>query len=291
MKTIDMNNIEFSPIYDGAIGLTKEKTCVYPALEPVINKLAALNPLWIFKITNVERFDRDNYRATAFKVYQDGEELGVIRKFIEKQDSVTVEISNDRIGKGMVRRNGYRTQNANKAILKAKKMFAKQNVKELIEKALETAGNVVGNQVFERNRKISLSKDYIHQHAVAYVMNEGYQLFLEFVKTTYPQSEQTKFYVSMEQGQTAEVEMLTIEKVKDKLGTDKTALIIKDGGKYVVKLGSDVQMYDDTTLPENLRAKLGMLKLVEKEHFISNVGCRVSDEVFVLIVEPNIVSQ
>jgi hypothetical protein len=34
-----------------------------------------------------------------------------------------------------------------------------------------------------------------------------------------------------------------------------------------------------------LRGKLGMLKLVEKEQMVTGIGCRVNDEIFVLILE------
>jgi hypothetical protein len=53
----------------------------------------------------------------------------------------------------------------------------------------------------------------------------------------------------------------------------------------MVKIGQDVQIYDDNTLPESMRGKLGMLKLVEAEHFISSVGCRINDEIFVVLTE------
>jgi hypothetical protein len=61
--------------------------------------------------------------------------------------------------------------------------------------------------------------------------------------------------------------------------------VVKDGGKYLVKVGDDVQLYDDNSLPEIMRGRLGMLKLVEAEYFIEGVGCRVNDEVFVVLMD------
>jgi hypothetical protein len=46
-----------------------------------------------------------------------------------------------------------------------------------------------------------------------------------------------------------------------------------------------VDLFDDNTLPDWMRGKLGMLKLVAVEQFVSDTGCRVNDETFVLIVE------
>ena len=80
-------------------------------------------------------------------------------------------------------------------------------------------------------------------------------------------------------------EMLTIETIRQRFAKEETALVIKDSGKYLVKVRDNVQLYDDNTLPHEMRSKLGMLKLVEAETFLSNVGCRVNDEVFVLLLD------
>jgi hypothetical protein len=39
------------------------------------------------------------------------------------------------------------------------------------------------------------------------------------------------------------------------------------------------------TLPVELRGKLGMLKLVDNEAMVTGIGCRVSNEIFVLLME------
>ena len=44
-------------------------------------------------------------------------------------------------------------------------------------------------------------------------------------------------------------------------------------------------MMDDTTLPHHMKAKLGMLKLVDDKHFISNIGGKYTADVFVLAPE------
>jgi hypothetical protein len=100
-----------------------------------------------------------------------------------------------------------------------------------------------------------------------------------------PEHEKKPMLKKLEQTGKHKQDMLTIESIKEKFGSEHTALIIKDEGKYMVKIGQDVQIYDDNTLPEHMRGKLGMLKLVEAEHFISNIGCRINDEIFVVLTE------
>jgi hypothetical protein len=82
----------------------------------------------------------------------------------------------------------------------------------------------------------------------------------------------------------AEAEMLTVTDIESKFKSDKgTSLVLLSSGKYLVKTGDDIQLYDDNTLPLDMRGKLGMLKLVEPEQMIEGVGCRATTEVFVLL--------
>jgi hypothetical protein len=82
----------------------------------------------------------------------------------------------------------------------------------------------------------------------------------------------------------AEAEMLTVTDIESKFKSDKgTSLVLLSNGKYVVKTGDEVQLYDDNTLPVEMRGKLGMLKLVEPEQMIEGVGCRATTEIFVLL--------
>jgi hypothetical protein len=80
-------------------------------------------------------------------------------------------------------------------------------------------------------------------------------------------------------------DMVTIEETTKAFQSKKTALIVLADGKYIVKIRDNVQLYDDVTLPHELRGKLGMLKLVEKGAMVTGIGCRVSDEIFVVLTD------
>ena len=89
----------------------------------------------------------------------------------------------------------------------------------------------------------------------------------------------------MEKVELLDTEMKTIERVQEDFTKNKTALVVKDLGKYLVKIGDNVELYDDNTLPLDMRMKMGMLKLVEDEQYLTEVGCKVTSEIFVLLVD------
>jgi tricorn protease-like protein len=116
-------------------------------------------------------------------------------------------------------------------------------------------------------------------------MGKGHDMFLEYIdKEAQPQ---VKHNVTTHMGklEVLDTEMKTIERVQEDFGKNKTALVVKDSGKYLVKIGDNVDLYDDNTLPQDMRMKVGMLKLVEDEQYLTDVGCKVTSEIFVLLVD------
>lgn len=287
MNTLELNNVELSTkVAKNAKESTRELKGVDKLIDPVVQRLAVLNPLWRFVVESVtydNSTDPQSLKATDFKVMEAGEELGSISKEYHGRDYV-IQISNERISEGRMRRGGYKTKDADKAILKAKKMFFKLKPSERVDKARKDASGVIQHQSRRKDREKHDHATTIQTAAHKFIMGTGFSLFLEHIKTM-AESEQIKIYKAQAEYERISEEMLTIEKVKSQFENGKTALVIKDDGKYLVKIGDAIQLYDDNTLPNDMRGKLGMLKLVEAEAFVSNTGCRINDEVFVLVVE------
>jgi len=144
MNTLSLSNIVVGE--DLQKSLDKEGlklTGVYSMLDPVVSRLASLNPLWTFVINSSGLGTGSNRVASGFSVKLDGEELGTIGLSYMGQRGKVIAICNDRIGKGRQRSDSYRTVDADKAILMAKKMFGKMNPNERIQKAKDAAERVV----------------------------------------------------------------------------------------------------------------------------------------------------
>jgi hypothetical protein len=287
MNTLELNNVEISTKGAKSIKDTgRELKSVDKLIDPVVQRLAVLNPLWRFVVESVtydNSTEPQSLKATDFQVMEAGEVLGTISKEYHGRNYV-IQISNERISKDRTRRGGYRTADADKAILKAKKMFFKLKPNERIEKAVKDASSVMSQQSRRKDREKNEHESNVRTAAYKFIMGTGFPVFLEHIKTL-AESEQIKINKARTENDRIGVEMLTIEKIRSQFEDGKTALVIKDGGKYLVKIGDKIDLFDDNTLPDDMRGKLGMLKLVEAEQFVSDTGCRINDEVFVLVVE------
>ncbi len=258
---------------------------VYAMLDPVVSRLASLNPLWTFVINNSGHSTGSNRVATGFMVKLDGEELGSIGLSYMGQRGKVIAICNDRIGKGRQRSDSYRTVDADKAVLMAKKMFGKMNPSERIQKAKDAAERIVSRASWNKERERTQHQANVKNEMLAWAETKGHAMFLEYLKAEAIPSLRHKVTTSMEKVELLDTEMKTIERVQEEFTKNKTALVVKDLGKYLVKIGDNVELYDDNTLPVDMRMKMGMLKLVEDEQYLTDVGCKVTSEIFVLLVD------
>lgn len=251
-----------------------QKPHVHKTISKIIFDLAIEKPLWIFTAKGVAHNGVDRFVVT-----QDGEELGEISR-VWYRGNESIALSNDRIGAKRERSNSYRTADATKALLTAKKMFLRKNSSELVKESKKKAHDVLRSAKWDKERAIRNDESNVHDAQQKYVQGAGYAMFIEHTKNR----NDTNTLKSLENVDTYRSEMVSIESIQSKFDNDETALIVRTDGKYLVLIGEDANIYDDQGLPNNIRGKLAMLKLVEKEHIVTDMGCRVSDEVFVVVL-------
>jgi hypothetical protein len=258
---------------------------VYGMLDPVISRLASLNPLWTFVIVSSTHDSGINRVASGFVVKLDGEELGAIGMSYMGQKGRVIAITNDRIGKGRQRSDSYRTSDADKAILMAKKMFGKMNPNERINKAKDLAERVVTRASWNKERERTNSQSKVQSELLLWALGKGNAMFLEYIEKEATLTVKQNVLTNMEKVNALDIEMKTIERVQKDFGDSKTALVVKDLGNYLVKIGDKVDLYEDNTLPQDICMKMGMLKLVQDEEYLTDIGCRVTSEIFVLLMD------
>jgi len=283
MNAMEFINVVISEKLQRERGIPKTDYKLYSSMKVVVAKLAPLHPMWKFEVTEANNFSGHGPDVLKVQISEYGEALGTIARQWHGQE-YHMFIANDRINAKMLRGSAYKTTSPEKAIAKIKKTFSRPSINERVTKSLHRAETFLLNQTNLRAREEREVKAPIHNAAVAYIMGEGWPLLLAHVETL-PINERDKILKNIQERDRLKDEMLTIESVQSKFNDKKTALVIKDAGKYVVKIGDTVQIYDDNSLPVNLRGGIGLLKLVDVEHFLTDIGCRVNEEVFIVLVK------
>lgn len=271
-KVLSANNVKIHPELGKDI-----VTNVHFKLHPVMTKLVQLYPLWIFMATQ-----RRGESASGFKIYSEGEILGHVSLY-SRGGSNSILVSNERIASARKRSSGYSTENPDKAVAMVKKMFSKGSIDERIAKAQELAGTTITNLVFQKSRELRKPTDELEKENVGLMNSEaGAKFFMDYVLALEP-TKRNAMLSLIEKKHELKMDMVSIEEIKRQFDDCKTALVIKESGRYIVRGEDTTQIYNDEQLPHWMRVKLGLLKLVDVNYSVANVGCKVSDEVFILL--------
>jgi len=273
--------------YVSVNSVAKDKVLAHPMLEPVISKLAMLYPLWKFEGSGHHSLSHQGVvYLTVFTVSCDGEPLGVIARRYEGRD-YQICVTNDRIKAKLERTNYYKTLSADKAIAKVKKMFGPNDTQEVARIARSKAASVAQDAEWSKNRELGGAEEIVQRAAKKYVMGAGFETFMAYVKDHYPAQEYELLVTKHEVAERARTELTTINATKRVISTQKKgAVVTRRGSTYVVEHSDKVEICDDNTLPEWIRSRIGMLKLIEPAQFVSDLGMRASETVFVLIEPP-----
>ena len=247
-------------------------------LHSVIKKLATDKPLWEFIGSGTS-----SSQLSVFTIEKDGEKLGEIGMDWRARGAC-VYAKNKRIADKLTRSDRYKTTDVDKVVLKVKKMFGSMSTNERIAESALKAAQAIQLASSSKWSEVRGVEVHIERVGNQYVMEDGYATFIAWLHTQTSQKAKDTL-VAIDNKVRLGIEMLTIEKVRDHLNGGKAVLVIRDGEKYIVKMGDKVDLYDDNTLPQEMRGKLGMLKLVEDGQFVTDTGCRVNAETFVLVLE------
>lgn len=256
-------------------------------LNEIMWKVVTENPTWEFRVgtsrnevaRKIEDRSITDVRVNRFEVYKDGEQIGTIARNYRSSrmgSDYVFAISSNGIKNERERNSDYCTKDAKKALAAIKKTFSNKSMAERVNESLDVAKRVIYN---ERNSKAHTVDKYRYRLT---------PLMMEFALTVMQKEFEAYAQVNSASNTLAEyhnanLEMLTVDEINNKFDNGGTSLVLLLNGKYVVKTGDKIDMYDDNTLPVEIRGKLGMLKLVEPEQMIEGVGCRATTEVFVLM--------
>jgi len=275
MNIFEFNNVTLSPEVVKQ-GYVKGSLNAHTLLKQTIVKLAPMYPLWQFVVPRVNMGDE----VSMFEVMTNGQKLGSITRMYHGRDYV-IAVGNHRISENRTRGSEYKTKDVDKAVLKVKKTFFPRNPNELLSEAHKEADRFLNQQENGKQRALNKHEYSINTVMMEYVKGAGHAAFLTYVNNMEPRV-RDRVLNDIEGEKELRMEVKSIEEIRRQFEKQIAALIVRDSGKYLVRIDDNVQIYDDNTLPESMKRNLGMLKLVDAGFFLSGVGCRVNDEVFVV---------
>jgi hypothetical protein len=130
------------------------------------------------------------------------------------------------------------------------------------------------------SRRIHTVQDKLKPYLHAFALQNRREEFAESLRG-YPNAEEALKIME----QTA-IELDVATKVQMQYDANQYVIVVISDSKYVTRFADQsINIYDDGNFPEDLRGKLGLLKLVSTGQMVDNIGARIDTQTFVLLKE------
>jgi hypothetical protein len=253
-------------------GLNPVTLSIRHGMLQFLEALAAKRPLWRFEARTAELYTGF---VISFDVYHNAENLGyVMHELGYKNGSSTktdkYKIFNHRISDKLDRRDHKTTTNIATAISTVLKEFGVKSTSELIVAAKAEVNKIADRFVSEKFSVFSSRQWDVREHLMDTFLNDP-----EMFKACswYEKYGEPCLRSHIKASMMSEVKI----KVRD---LDGGKIVIQRGDTYIVVDNVNNASYTHQTLPYDIRSKLGMLKMVESDKFIANVGFKSDQECF-----------
>jgi len=257
------------------------------SLQELIEPLALKHPEWRFEPSETTRHntssnDKMSLVVTRFDVYFNRECLGWVgreRNYTRAED--TYVIYNERIEKSMQRGRSTKTGKLDKALRIVEKTFSPAKHDEVFDKLITQARSHLAGHVRSKEN-ITDRLWRMHYEEIRSYMLTRWDEFVALVPSAKQSSDISKYPEYVNEAN------LVRQMYNDAIHSDCMYYnIVISGSSYLVKHNDKLSIHDAQTLPEGIRGKLGILKLVEDGQAVEGMGFRANENVYFVVGENN----
>jgi len=280
-----LNDIDFDYPDLGLPNLVwaKEKTRTYNKRMQISAKLAPLAfeaakkfPRW--KFVGSDNWEYPDYLdITRFTVYENREKIGNISTTQTRQGTKYV-IGNERIKKTRKRGNYAETGDLKKALkLMAKSFGGKTNAEKLDAADGRLSGYLHGGNT-ARVSAYCGAMQHVYRHLDDYILANLEEVSAAAIAAGAKPSAINNIPQMKE-------DYDTTKQIAEAYSTHKGSLVLLNGRDYLVREGEDESplILSSEQLPSDLKGKIGLLKLLEDNHFMKDVGYRLDATTFFIV--------
>jgi hypothetical protein len=236
-------------------------------MEAVVKEIARKHPDWIIASSATE----EARRFTVYHKNNPSTPLGHINedyKYVRGERRKLYLIENWRINEIRQRGTGVQTGKPREALKAVEKYFFPLTDKENIEEAFRTAHHLVHTELSDARSNLDANIRKLHQPMMTFT-RKHWDTFVSMLND----NDRGEALSLLKHQQLANEAKALYNDVENK----KCLTVYLSNGKYTVQQGEVLQDYESDTLPEHIRTKVGLLKLVEEKQVVPEVGVRVGN--------------
>lgn len=256
---------------------------VAPQIKPFIMEAAMKYPEWTFytkQFASISDVDKSYRHFMEFEIYLGSESLGNLSYHNNRKGEIVYVLENKRINDIRERGRGAKTKDLNKAIKLLSKFYGAMTTFELIK---------------DRMTKTTHELNSVH-YTVEREFNERFQalkpFFMEYLMENWERIREVAAKGGAKEGlleatPVAYAEFRVVDKIREAWSRNKGYIVLLQGNDYVVydhANKTNPEIKDSSGLPEWMRRSIGLLKLIEPDHCLKDVGYKIDNMSFFLLL-------
>jgi hypothetical protein len=254
-------------------------------IQPLIEKLALKRPEWRFVASHGSFHSRDDadlildFEVKDFQVLDKREVLGAVElgSYSWKSKLHSFNIGNHRTSAELARASAFKTTNVDKAVKLVLKHFGAKDDRELYDQAYMNGVEKLSSQAREKSNMVRRLWSSNDDKAFAFIMGHWDKFLMSITDVR-----EREALRRLPEIQEESLLLTTLYKTGTSPGGDAYTicqqgdyyLMTNNGGVLEKKLGDE--------LPNNVRHKLGILKLVKDGQAVSDIGFRANETTFMV---------
>lgn len=250
-----------------------EKIDVYEDMIPFIDALAVKYPHWEFRTNGIKYSGVDNeiVKSNSFKVFNDENprvEVGEVKssyKYINGVRHTSYVVFNQRLAHDRERGHCLETTKLHVAMKAVHKYFNPPPVVEILEHVL-TRGVGQYNHAVAHKERLARNTEHVLAMDKERFIKDNWEMFKSSLSPTML-STANKYKEEFDEY----IRLFNVQRNNYHL-----AVVIQNN-EYVVSCNDKITTYDVNTIPIDLKAQIGLLKLMEEGDVLEGVGVRTKD--------------
>jgi len=264
---------------------TKLDIEVNPFMAALIDVIAVKYPMWEFQLYDARKVDFNTMHANYFKVFNGAnprEHIGNIslgKKYrSDGEDSNVYIIGGKRVAAKRERGTAVETKHVKVAIKAIDKYFTPAPWDERLDAVYDEGAHIIHMAESDAGRQLR-HLDQKLDKAVHKFVTDNWSSFLSMLN---PKEHE----VAESRVESNRVHQELSKLHHEALNKRNMLTLIIEGDKYVVHSINGVSTYSSEQLPEEVRMKIGMLKLAELRDVITGIGTRTNAGYLIVLDQP-----
>jgi hypothetical protein len=283
-----LNDIDFDFVDFGIPNLGWAKSKATPPSKPVAltMKLAPLAyeaakkfPKWVFMGAPQWGYD-DRLEVGNLHVYENREKIGTLSTNNTRTGTKYV-ITNDRIKQTCKRGDAMQTADIKKALKLMAKTFGGKTIEEKSRAAYDKLASAIGSSHTAKQMDYNNAVSALLRHLKVYAL-ENFEVTAAAAIAAGGNAKQINGIPETRD------DCDTVATVYNALHNKHGRFVMLNGSDYIVTKSIDFEpeIHSTDTLPTQIKLSIGLLKLIEDNNFMRDVGFRLNATTFYVLADP-----